>query len=532
MTGTINKERHAISFLYQTIFQQIDKKDELVLLAGKIDWNGIGQKLQKFFSDGGREALPIRRMAGLNIIKYMYNLSDEKVIDAYKKSPYIQYFCGEEYFKTEYPCSNAMMSVFRKRIGEKGCSYIFQESVRIHGDKILEEDVVVDSTVQPKNITYPTPAKLLAKVLGYCYYYANKFNIPLSDRYKNIVKPLLRTLRFEKSNKKSGSVKKAKNKFRTIVVNIVKVFENKLSDEQKILMKSKLEIYHQIIKQTEPKTLYFIEKNALASIQKFGKIIGFCYKYAKEFDIDVNIKLKKNFIECIHNIKNKNGKGKKKFITREIEKISKIANSLVVIIDQNLTDEQKETDSDKLNFLYNLLEKQNKEKKNLCSIHEPNVACIAKGKEGKKFEFGSKASIVMTKTTSIIIGVKDFQGNPFDGKTLKPSLDMAAETVGKMPKNVYTDRGYRGAQKDLENTVHHVPEAPKPNAANFDKDEARKNFGRRSAIEPVISHVKSDFRLARNFLKGVVGDTLNLLLSAATFNFKKMCNEFLKHQRA
>ena len=67
---------------------------------------------------------------------------------------------------------------------------------------------------------------------------------------------------------------------------------------------------------------------------------------------------------------------------------------------------------------------------------------------------------------------------------------------------------------------------------NFGKDEARKNFGRRSAIEPIISRVKSDFRLARNFLKGVVGDTLNLLLSAAAFNFQKMRNEFLKHQKS
>ncbi|MCR5259050.1 MAG: transposase [Desulfovibrio sp.] len=95
--------------------------------------------------------------------------------------------------------------------------------------------------------------------------------------------------------------------------------------------------------------------------------------------------------------------------------------------------------------MYNLLDKQNKEKKNIYSIHEQNVACIAKGKDGKKFKFGSKSFIVMTKTTSIIICVKDFQENPFDGKTLKPSLDMATETVCKMPKNVYTDRGYRGA---------------------------------------------------------------------------------------
>ena len=82
----------------------------------------------------------------------------------------------------------------------------------------------------------------------------------------------------------------------------------------------------------------------------------------------------------------------------------------------------------------------------------------------------------MTKTTGIIIDVKDFQGNPFDWKTLKSSLDMTSETVGKMPKIVFTDRGYRGAQKDLDETMHHVPETPKSNATELDKEEARKNL--------------------------------------------------------
>ncbi len=136
----------------------------------------------------------------------------------------------------------------------------------------------------------------------------------------------------------------------------------------------------------------------------------------------------------------------------------------------------------------------------------------------------------MTKTTGIIIDVKDFQGNPFDWKTLKSSLDMTSETVGKMPKIVFTDRGYRGAQKDIDETMHHVPETPKSNATELDKEEARKNFGRRSAIEPVISHVKSDFRLARNFLKGTIGDTINLLLSAVAFNLQKWCNNLPQEQ--
>ena len=94
MVSILNKAHESLSLLYQTIFQQVDQKDELIQLADKIDWYGIGEKLKGFFSDKGREALPLRLIVGLLIIKYIYNLSDEKVIDAYKKSQYVQYFCG------------------------------------------------------------------------------------------------------------------------------------------------------------------------------------------------------------------------------------------------------------------------------------------------------------------------------------------------------------------------------------------------------------------------------------------------------
>ena len=99
MVSILNKAHEALSLLYQTIFQQVDQKDELIQLADKIDWYGIGEKLKGFFSDKGREALPLRLMVGLLIIKYIYNLSDEKVVDAYKKSQYVQYFCGEKYIQ-------------------------------------------------------------------------------------------------------------------------------------------------------------------------------------------------------------------------------------------------------------------------------------------------------------------------------------------------------------------------------------------------------------------------------------------------
>jgi len=85
MLGIFNKAHHAISFLLKTIFEQIDKNDELVQLADKIDLYGIGQKLQDYFNEYVRQTLPIHLKIGLLIIKYMYNLSNEKVINMYKK---------------------------------------------------------------------------------------------------------------------------------------------------------------------------------------------------------------------------------------------------------------------------------------------------------------------------------------------------------------------------------------------------------------------------------------------------------------
>jgi IS5 family transposase len=43
----------------------------------------------------------------------------------------------------------------------------------------------------------------------------------------------------------------------------------------------------------------------------------------------------------------------------------------------------------------------------------------------------------------------------------------------------------------------------------YQRDKKRKLWKRRAAIEPIIGHLKSDFRLARNLLKGQVGYEIN-----------------------
>ena len=88
------------------------------------------------------------------------------------------------------------------------------------------------------------------------------------------------------------------------------------------------------------------------------------------------------------------------------------------------------------------------------------------------------------------------------------------------PKVGIADRGYRGKSRVNETKII-TPKPARKNAAKEALALARKRFRRRAGIEPVIGHLKSDHRLKRNFLKGFDGDQINLIMSAAGFNFRK-----------
>jgi Transposase DDE domain. len=173
-----------------------------------------------------------------------------------------------------------------------------------------------------------------------------------------------------------------------------------------------------------------------------------------------------------------------------------------------------------LNIFDRVLQQNQKSRHKIYSLHEPQVACIAKGKQHKKYEFGSKVSLAMTKQSGVLVGVAHFWGNPYDGDTLDKTLDSIRSTTGQLPATIFADRGYRG-RNTVQGVTVSLPKAPCKTATAPQKRLARKNFGRRSAIEPVIGHLKSDFRLARNYLKGAVGDVMNLLLAATAFNLRK-----------
>jgi IS5 family transposase len=150
------------------------------------------------------------------------------------------------------------------------------------------------------------------------------------------------------------------------------------------------------------------------------------------------------------------------------------------------------------------------------SVHEPAVDCISKGKAHKRYEFGCKVSVAATSRGGWFVGALAFHGNPYDGHTYAATLAQV-ERLSRLPEYVYVDQGYRGHGWDGESTVY-VDKRRRGRTAR----SVWRWMKRRAAIEPGIGHLKQEHRMDRNRLKGVSGDRMNAILSAAGMNFRKL----------
>ena len=167
-------------------------------------------------------------------------------------------------------------------------------------------------------------------------------------------------------------------------------------------------------------------------------------------------------------------------------------------------------------------QKRNESNK-LYSMQAPEVECISKGKAYKKYEFGCKVSLVSTSKDSWVVGVQAVHGNPYDGHTLEEALDQAEAMAGWRPQHAYCDKGYRGNSTTLNNTRIHVTHKKKKSM----KPSEWLWYRRRSAIEPIIGHIKHDHRMDRNYLKGEEGDKINAILAGCGFNIRKLLRAIL-----
>ncbi len=354
-------------------------------------------------------AIATRMMVGLTLLQSLYSLSEDDVVNRWPENPYWQYLCGETFFQHQPPIARSGLSKWRKRISSQGMEALLQQTLTVGlavgavKSRSLKR-VSVDTTVQPKAITYPTDSKLLNRSREHLVGLAKKEGIRLRQSY---------------------------------------------------------------------------QRKGPQTALKAGR-----YAHAKQF---------KRMRKSIKTLKTYLGR-----VVRDIERKTDI-----------VTPELKDT----LTQAKRLLKQQRNDSHKLYSLHEPYVSCISKGKAHKKYEFGNKVSVCVTNKENFIIGTQGLEGNPYDGHTLKGALDQVAELSGVRPERCYVDRGYRG--HGVTDTAIFLS-GQRRNVTPTIKKELK----RRSAIEAVIGHEKTEGRLGWNQLRGLLGDKVNALMAAIGYNLR------------
>lgn len=167
-------------------------------------------------------------------------------------------------------------------------------------------------------------------------------------------------------------------------------------------------------------------------------------------------------------------------------------------------------------------QRQKQRGRKVYSLHAPEVECIGKGKAHKPYEFGVKVSVATTlfrsKGGQFVTHVKALPGNPYDGHTLAVVRPEMETQIGATITRVVADRGYRGHNAPATHQFRVFISGQRRRVTEAIKRELR----RRSAVEPVIGHLKAEHRMGRNHLAHAQGDAANAVLAAAGYNFRRL----------
>ena len=217
--------------------QIIDMSHPLVRLARAINWRFLEEQFGAVYTDGvGRPPLPTRLMAGLAILKHTYNLSDEAVCALWIENPYYQLFCGEEFFQHQLPLDRSSMTNWRNRMGEERLRALLQESLAVATSTgaMKPSDlsrIVVDTTVQPKNVTFPTDAKLANRAREKLVKLAKQLGIKLRQSYARVGKTeLIRHQRYAHA-RQFKRANKALRKLKTYLGRVIRDIKRKIADD-------------------------------------------------------------------------------------------------------------------------------------------------------------------------------------------------------------------------------------------------------------------------------------------------------------
>ena len=183
-------------------------------------------------------------------------------------------------------------------------------------------------------------------------------------------------------------------------------------------------------------------------------------------------------------------------------------------IERKLPDPGEET-GDLLALARRLHVQERHDKGKLYSVHAPEVECISKGKAHRRYEFGCKVALAVSSKGGWVLAAQALEGNPYDGHTLATVIPDMEALVGNTIRRAFTDKGYRGhnAPPDYKFRVFIAGQRRRVTP------KIKREMRRRSAVEPVIGHMKAEHRMGRNYLWYRQGDAINAVLAAAGYNF-------------
>ena len=259
------------------------------------------------------------------------------------------------------------------------------------------------------------------------------------------------------------------------------------------------------------------------------KVIDKCNQIARKEDIAQRQRYTRESKQLVRDTYNGKHPKRAKKARKANRRLKTIANTQIRELERKMSETQLKRYERDLEIYKRAVNQQRNDANKIYSFHKPFTRCIAKGKAHRQYEFGNKVGLITTgsKGKKIITAIKAFLDNPFDGHTIEPLLDQMEGNKLQLPKELAYDRGGKG-KAQIRGVKIITPDKPKQSATNYQKQQKRKKCRARAAIEPIIGHLKSDFRMEQNYLLGEKGIQINAFMAATAWNLKKMMEKLKK----
>jgi IS5 family transposase len=213
-------------------------------------------------------------MVALHYLKYTHNLSDEDVVATWVENPYWQYFSGMKWFEHKLPINASSMTRWRKRIGEAGAEELLKETIKaglkLKAVKSFQlKRVNIDTTVQEKEIRFPTDARLYDRARQRLVDFAKERGIKLRQNYNRKSKQMLYWQSRYSHARQMKRAKACTRKLRNYLGRVLRDIERNCSDPDRqlqSLMDIGTRIYHQ--KQKDKNKLYSVHAPEVECISK------------------------------------------------------------------------------------------------------------------------------------------------------------------------------------------------------------------------------------------------------------------------